>query len=144
MSRYILIVNKQSAKDKLIINLHYSSGYQILDWYGDNKSRQQYIDSGLPHPGVFPCLVDKETRIICQEARDSEKAHKWIDAVIKFRNASDTEKVRLQREEEYNSSGLTVEAWMKALIQKTIDNDTSEWDKLILKRNAIKERIIKK
>jgi hypothetical protein len=58
---YIIVNNKHDAKSRGFCNL-FGEGHNILDWYGDLAARDVYISSGYPSPGIFPFVVDPDTK----------------------------------------------------------------------------------
>ena len=64
-------------------------------------------------------------------------------AVIE-RLEKDPDSYSARRETRYNEEGLTAEAWTKAIIQKDVDGDDTEYNALVVKRENIKKQIPKR
>lgn len=136
-----LIYNSHSAFDRQLINQ--SKDYLLIDWFKEKSKREEYLSSGFPNPSNFPSIIDTETKQIVMVETTLEKSEKELSKLIEIKNTKSKDLYKLKRKAAYENQGLTVEAWIIALIQKEIDEDSTEWDNLVKKRNDIKLNIKK-
>lgn len=142
---YIILYNRHSQFCRQFI-AQYREKYPIIEWYDDNKEREQYLSDGNPHPSAFPCVVDIDNKVIANlfdfDTMETAKA-KIEDEIFRKQCESDGKSYVYNRRKRYEAEGLMEKDWERARIQKEVDGDSTEWDSLITKREEIKKRIPK-
>ena len=138
-----LIYDSHSAFDRQIrASLSTKTDCISIDWYNDKKGREVYLKA-YPNPSNFPCIVDAETKEKVIVSSDIATAEIELNKLIDLFKAGEADKYKFKRKYQYEKSGLTVENWMIAYVQKEIDNDDSSWEELIAKRKNIKTQFPK-
>lgn len=111
----------------------------LLDWYNDAEGQKAYADSGMPHPSSFPCIADRDSKFCTGLVLSVEDGKRKLAEL-----ACDPEKMyTLNRLSMYQQAGLDESAWMRAIIQKEVDGDPTEYNRLITKRAEVKALIPK-
>lgn len=77
----IILHNKYSKESNDFVN-KYREGNTVIDWYGDRKARQGYLDAGTLHPSAFPSLVDSTHKVIVRKAKKPEDLTETIQEKI--------------------------------------------------------------
>ena len=96
------------------------------------------------------------SQVIIQDDGNGPYIKKWDEALgpkpdqatltqweLEVKDKYDLEQVRQQRKEEYNNQGVTIEALTVALWEKLANNNSTEFDSLQAKREAIKQQFPK-
>jgi len=135
---YVILYDSTDLKCKIFTELH--RGYKAIDWSFENQDKTDYINADHPHPGFFPAVVEINSNIIINGVGNINNAIELIDFKLEKRGK---DSYKIKRLLEYKKEGLTAEKWMIAMIQKEVDNDSTEYDSLVSKRAIIKNNIKK-
>lgn len=75
---YIILYNSFDLYNRAFdAYINYNNSEKI-DWYREIEKREKYLNDGYPTPGVFPCIVEKSTKRIFNEASSLNQAEEYF------------------------------------------------------------------
>lgn len=73
----VILHNKHSKESRQFVEDNPS--YQVIDWYGDENSRQLYMQQCDLAPYTMPAVVDTEKKLLCAGPQSIQEALDFFD-----------------------------------------------------------------
>jgi len=82
MNKYVILHNPHDKKSREFVLAH--PALQVVEFYTETPSAEliEYCSKSLPHPSIFPCIVDTELKIKIDDAQSLESALEKIEILL--------------------------------------------------------------
>lgn len=143
LKKYVLIHNGNPNHIWFCDEVRKNEDFDIINWRIDSDLKSEYVSKKLQGISDFPSIADIENNLILHTFSIAE-ALKYFKTQIENKELAENNKMySAYRKKRYEKEGLDAASWMKALIQKDVDEDSTEYDALVAKRAQIKLEIPK-